>query len=184
MTVAVTPVTFANTADNGRNLVPANITVSTNGVQGALNAECIDGKYTGCHVYKIAATSATALTDAALTVDLNTDATVKTDWKYIIYTDADQDNGTTASALTTSGSFAATNPTTVTILDAGATTNGGDLAATTTNWYLMIYLGNDTENSQNDTTDTANLATGNYNGTVTLAAGTGTVSATFTAVQG
>ena len=179
LALAVTPVSLGS-ADNGPALVPANIEVSTNGVQGALNAHCIDGKYTGCHVYQIKATAGTALTDAVLTLEMNTSATVKTDWAYIIYTDANN-TGTTASALPSglNGNFSATNPTTVTILN--GTTNAS-LAAGDTYWYLMIYLADDTTNAQNDPTDTANLATGTYDGSLTLSAGTGgKVSATFAA---
>lgn len=174
LSISVTPVDFEQTAANGRNLVPANITVSTNGVQGALNENCIDGNYTGCHVYDIHATSAAALTDATLTLTMNTSATVKTDWKYIIYTDTSTNNGKTASDLPTglNGSFAATNPTTVNIIDNGALSSGDS------HWYLMIYLADDSavQNAADD-----NNAEGSYYGNVQLAAGAGTVQATFTA---
>ena len=171
LSMTATRHTFTGTTAPSLNLVPADIAVDTaTNLNKALTAKCEDDGYTGCHVYELVATNGT--TQNAATIDLSltlTDVNNQTDWKYVVYTGAAE----SASAITTSGSFAASGATAVSI-------HNGSLDAGTHNYYLMVYLGNQ-EYSQNQNTDTTKNATGSYNGVVTFAAGGGTVSASFTA---
>ena len=154
------------------NLVPADIDGTTATINKALTAKCVANGYTGCHVYKITATSGQTLSEASLNLTLNqTGATDKTAWKYVVYTGTD----TTATALVEglSGNFDLTTPADI---HKGAritgTTDGGEPVV----YYLMIYV---QENQKEQNAPGANLATGSYTGAVTFQAANGKVTAKF-----
>ena len=151
-------------------LVPATIsTTDAAGINQALTAKCEKGGYTGCHVYKIVAQSSETVNAASINLaTLTTTATVKSDWKYVIYTGSD----TAATALVTGGTGS------MNLASAFDMHKGAGLTANTpVTYYLMVYLSDDGA-AQNDGGE--NDATGSYTGTVTMTAGTGSVSANFT----
>ena len=167
------------------NLVPTNLASDSEIglVKGAIEANCANGGYTGCHLYRITASSTQTVAAATLTLDdltvtLNQSSNnTKSDWQYIILSGAGSDTGSTVTANSlalvngASGSCDVSSP--VTIHSTGLTAN------TPVVYYLLVFLHNDT-NSQNsgDTND----ATGTYTGHVSLAAaGSGQITATFSA---
>lgn len=166
-------------ADAGKGLVPSDITNSATNINAAVNAKCINKGYTGCHLYQIHVKSTTTLDAVELnlasmeftgTTPTNTD-----DWKWVVYeaaTGAASDATTytmAGNSVVDSGlSFATTN---ASIRQAGMTAN------TDYYYYLMVYIVNDEENSQNQG-DKSVL--GSYKGTISLAGGAGgKVSASF-----
>lgn len=152
------------------NLVPATIsTADAAGINQALTAKCEKGGYTGCHVYKIVAQSSETVNAASINLaTLTTTATVKSDWKYVIYTGSDS-----AATALVAGGTGSMNLASAFDMHKGA----GLTAGTPVTYYLMVYLSDDGA-TQNDGGD--NDATGTYTGTVTMTAGTGSVSANFT----
>lgn len=172
-----------------KDLVPADLTADETGLAKALEKNCEDAGYTGCHVYEI--TAGTTADVTAATVTLNLEVTTpkadnKADWSYALFT-------------ATEGTGTLSTPKLLTTVDKAATGNLGtdleiDLNYDTANSkslgltggqnkvvYLMVYLTNDAQNAQN-AEDTEN-ATGSYVGTVTLNAGAdgGKVVASFAA---
>ena len=167
------------------NLVPTNLASDSelNLVKGAISANCANGGYTGCHLYRITASSTQTVAAATLkledlTVTLNkTGNSTKSDWQYIILSGAASDTGTTVTAnslaLVTGAAGTCDVSSPVTIHNAGMT--GGQNYV----YYLLVFLHDDTA-SQNS--DDANDATGTYTGHISLAAaGTGQITATFSA---
>ncbi len=174
LSISVTKVTFSGTSSVPIGLVPATIanssgTPTLEGVNQALTAGCVKGGYTGCHVYKIEASSTTNIAEAQINLTtLTTSATVKSDWKYVIYKGS---SDTVATSIVTSGSMNLSAPYNMHATDK-------TLSSTPTIYYLMVYLAED-NGVQND--GGSNDATGTYSGTVELsAAGTGGVTANFT----
>ena len=163
--------------------MPADFGVAANAmtkatINKALTAKCVNNGYTGCHVWKISASTTQALTNANIKLSLtataseaNTGGTL-TPWSYAIYTGTDS----AASALATvpSGSSA------VGSFGAGLTDldihNNAALGATTKVYYLMIYIKNENSQQNSGSTDVR----GTYNGTVTFSAAGGEVKTTFT----
>lgn len=147
------------------NLVPTDISSTTADINTALNAECVADGYTGCHVYKITASSGQTLETASMNLTLTqTGATKKDNWKYVVYTGTD--DSATALVDGLSGSF---DLSTAADMHKGATITGG----TTVTYYLMIYLADD------NTAQNENGQTGSYSGTVVFQAAGGQVSASF-----
>ena len=74
-------------ATSGDSLVPSDITATADSVNAAVAAKCVDGGYTGCHLYHITASSTqdVAAADLQLSTLTLTGVTNKDDWKYIIY---------------------------------------------------------------------------------------------------
>ena len=175
LTVNVEKLTFSGASAGSNNLVPATITVSTTGVGNALTANCEKNGYTGCHVYKITAESSETVSAASINLATlaytGSHTTNKTDWKYIIY----QGTDSTCSSLVTggNGSMDLASPFD---MHAGA----GLTANTPVVYYLMVYLAEDNAQTAQNDGDT-NDATGGYTGTITMTAGTGSVTANFTA---
>ena len=166
-------------------LVPANIdgTNTLTDIQNALSATtpCVDSTngYVGCHVYKITASSSTAAAVANLNLkNLSTTATTDTDWHYAIYTSA---TGATNASDTTAGALVGTQGDFTGYSSAVDMHNAAMTANTNYYYYLIIYLTNDENNSQNDSTQTGTNTsqTGTYSGEVELSAAGGHVSATF-----
>lgn len=184
----------AATVDN-KNLVPAVIKNDVSGVNDALTANCENGGYTGCHVYKITAGTTESVTAATITLELSVttmnDNANAADWKYALFEATDS-----ASEGTVNGSLS--NPSLLTTIPSGKTAMGSlgstlsiDLNSNGTTSkgltggvnkvvYLMVYLADDGDVVSQNNGDT-NDATGSYTGTVTLNAGAngGKVVATF-----
>jgi len=166
-------------APNSDNLVPANFGVSpteitTTQVNRALTKACVNGGYTGCHVWKIEASTTQNVSNANIRLNLNVDnVTDKNEWSYVVYT------GTNSSATTivNKGLIITDFPNSLTTIDIH-----NDAALTTTNgatYYVMVYL-NNTASVQNDGVTTGTTSeTGTYNGSVILEAMGGQVRVNF-----
>ena len=197
----VKKITFTDTPANANNsLVPAEIDVSNLGIKGALNSKCVSSdNYTGCHVYRIRATSTNRIDSARLYLTLSTDevgSAAISDWKYAIFTgsvagtDGEVDGYTGNSNSVTlvqanSSNMAGSFPVTGTNLDLhqAAPLTAGTASDQGAEYFLIVYLANQTW-SQNKNTDATKNATGSYSGVVTLQAGAaGQISATFQAAQ-
>lgn len=167
LSLDVTRVNKAPTDAASIDLVPANIDGTLETVNNAVKAKCEANGYTGCHLYKITATSTQTIASANLNLaTLTTTAATKTNWQYAIYTGTD----TSATKIVNTGKIDLATP-----VDMHAGT--GLTANTPVTYYLLVYLKN-VESSQNEGSTNE---TGTYNGTVTLAALGGKVSATFSA---
>ena len=175
LSVSVTKVTFSGATADSDNLVPAKIAVdgsnvpTTAGLTQALGANCEKNGYTGCHVYKIEASSSSQIDVAEINLKtLTVTATDKTDWKYVIYKGTDS----SATSVVANGNMDLASPVNMHSEDKV-------LNATPSVYYLMIYLAED----DNETAQNAegNNSTGSYTGTVELTAGSGHVTANFTA---
>ena len=175
LSVSVTKVTFTGATADSDNLVPAKIAVdgsnvpTTAGLTQALSKNCEKDGYTGCHVYKIEASSSSQIDVAEINLKtLTVTATDKTDWKYVIYKGTDS----SATSVVANGNMDLASPVNMHSEDKV-------LNATPSVYYLMIYLAED----DNETAQNAegNNSTGSYTGTVELTAGSGHVTANFTA---
>ena len=151
------------------NLVPSDVDGnSVDSINAAITANCIDEGYTGCHIYKITATSTQNVQTASVNLDsLTVSASTKTNWAYSIYTGTD----TAANeVLVKNGTFD--------LASAYDIHQGASMTANTAvNYYLIIYLRN-IEDAQNPD------EYGTYNGTVSFNVAGGKVSATFSAATG
>ena len=153
-------------------IVPASIT--TTQVNKALTAKCVNGGYTGCHVWKITASSTETVSNASIKLNLAlSNVTDDDDWSYVVYTGTDS----AASTIVAKGTIVSAFPNASTTIDIH---NGASLSSTSKIYYLMVYL-NNTSASQNGGSETgATDARGSYSGTVTLEAQGGQVKASFT----
>ena len=62
--------------------------------------KCVAGGYTGCHLYKITATSTQTVAHASVRLaDLQTTATDYKNWKYVLYKSADGTANTVTSII-------------------------------------------------------------------------------------
>ena len=179
LTLTVEKLAFSGAAANSNDLVPAVIGSGTTGLQQAMTAKCEKGDYTGCHLYRITATSSTSVSSAQLQLTLNADK-LPAQWKYAIFEGTETGSGTTISGLTVG--TVGTDSTAFTGLDTTpATIYSGGVSATATVRYMLIYVENE-DTTQNDTSNATTDVTGTYSGTVSLnGAGAGQVVATFTA---
>ena len=161
-------------------LVPAYLgttsstTIVTENINDALNKKCVNNGYTGCHVWKITASSASTISTANIKLNLQlVRVKDKNEWTYVVYTGTD----TSASSIVYKGQIISAFPNDVTTLDIN---NGGSITSGVPKvYYLMVYL-NNIDAVQNDgvtvgTTD----ARGSYNGNVTLETLGGKVKAEF-----
>ena len=179
--------TFSGTgndvAPSTDNLVPTNLASNSNLnlVKGAINSKCVSNGYTGCHLYRITASSTQTIAGASLNLTtLYATATVKSDWQYIIMSGSGSDtqNTVTVNSLALvnggSGSMDLASPFDM-HQGAGMTANQNYV------YYLLVFL-NDDGNSQNK--GDANDATGVYNGSVTFTTvGGGQVTVNFSDVD-
>lgn len=163
-------------ATSGDSLVPSDITATADSVNKAVAAKCVAGGYTGCHLYKITASSTqdVAAADLQLASLTLTGVTNKADWKYVIYSnDGTSNNATGTVTGSPEAGFEVTSAAPVSFHSTGLTAN------TPVYYYLLVYIANQ-DKAQN--ADDASNVTGTYSGTVTFtAAGGGKVSATFSA---
>lgn len=195
-------VLFGETASEGAsydNLVPAKINVSEAGIAKAVNAKCVDGDFTGCHLYKITAGSTQTLdaADVLLQSFKTTEVTDVSAWKFVVFTgeEVTEEGNTTYSVdrlVTGTGpqNFAdsdAIHPTSETDTNKGynihKNAEGNALGMTANEdsvYYLLVYLENvdDVQNPEDNTEE--HSATGHYSGTVSLNAAGGKVVASFT----
>ena len=156
------------------NLVPTNIkSDNAANINVALTGKCAASGYSACHVYKITASSTTAVPNVELRLDtLTTAGKDKTAWKYVVYQGSDTAADTITMNTTAFGTFNKGTDSTSLIRSEGLNAN------TPVDYYLMIYIEN-AEASQNDGGEKD--VTGTYSGTVTLTAQGGSeVSAQFT----
>ena len=190
LTATVEKINLGGTAATD-NLVPTNIASNSEIglVKGAVTDKCVKGGYTGCHLYRVTASTSQDVANAVLTLsDLKTTNTKNpSDWQYIVLSGAKTDTGNTVTtnslALLTpgkSGSMVKTADdfTPVEIHNAAMTTTDGPYV-----YYILIFLHDDdaaqTGEAQNSGGD--NDATGTYTGVITLTAAGGKVTTTFTA---
>ena len=169
LNITVTRINKTPTSASSINLVPSNITADTTSITRAISHNCEADGYTGCHLYQITATTNSAIAHANIYLDSLTvsgAAQDKNSWKYAVFTGTP----TSATNVVTSGSFEVTTPGVIDIH------NNASLASTVT-YYLLIYITNDTANSQNSSY--IYDVTGVYNGTVSMSAAGGKVSALF-----
>ena len=164
--------------------------LSTNEVQGALNAKCVNSGYTGCHLWKIQANTTQTVANASILLNLSTNAEVKTNWRYAIFTaDGGKVGDETDPTLTVTGFPTVGGGTAQGSIGNGITgldihnnsqmTAGVAASAPSNTYYLLIYLAN-IDSAQNGV-EGGTKETGTYTGTVTMNALGGQVKASFTA---
>lgn len=159
ITLTVNKVNLGGTASG--DLVPAVIsTADTTGINAATAKKCEEGGYTGCHVYEITAQSENAISSADLLLNLSTNATTGTNWKYVVY------QGTAATAATGITTPTAAMP----AVNVDILSTPGLTAATPVTYYLMVYLENINSVQNDGVTENTTSETGRYTGTVTLQA--------------
>ena len=180
LTIAASRVTMnPTTTPVSDNLVPAVFgasptEVTTTEVNRALTKQCSLGGYTGCHVWKITASSTQTVASANIRLNLNVaNVTDKQEWSYVVYTGTDSSSTTVLNKGLINSDFGDT--TTTIDIHNGAALNAGTPAI----YYVMVYL-NNTNSVQNDgvTVNTTN-ETGTYNGSVILEAMGGEVKVNF-----
>ena len=180
LTIAASRVTMnPTTTPVSDNLVPAVFgasptEVTTTEVNRALTKQCSLGGYTGCHVWKITASSTQTVASANIRLNLNVaEVTDKQEWSYVVYTGTDSSSTTVLNKGLINSDFGDT--TTTIDIHSGAALNAGTPAI----YYVMVYL-NNTNSVQNDgvTVNTTN-ETGTYNGSVILEAMGGEVKVNF-----
>ena len=195
----------AEAGDNYNNLVPAQLTLSNDGIAKVVNNKCVASGYTGCHLYKITATSNQDLPAADLLLQsFKTESVTDTSaWKFVVFTadEATSEAGTTytVKSLVTGTDAAQDFKTSDAIKDAKTApygynihkseqgTSAGMTANTAYNYYLLIYLADNDQIQNPGAEDTGNQqysATGTYSGSVVLNAAGGKVVANFNASMG
>lgn len=170
--LTVERVVYEDTTAASLDLVPATFDpTSASGISKAVAKKCeIDG-YTGCHVYKITATTTQSLAHANIYIDsLTTTATESDDWSYTVYTGTEL----SATGYVMNGTFDSITAAKTTDMHKNAALTSG----TPAEYYLVIYLAEDSH-EQNDGKETD--STGTYTGTVSMEAAGGRVTANFTA---
>ena len=162
-------------------LVPTDIPSSDNGsaIINAINANCEADGYTGCHLYKITARADQTVSHAninlvSLTTTNNTD---KSSWHYQVFQADDSGSGSSVysdySAVSVSGASGTFDRTTPVDIHGNASLT----ANTPVDYYLLIWIENDTNRSQNAADEYD--VTGSYSGTVEMQAAGGKVAAVF-----
>ena len=195
----------AEAGDNYNNLVPAQLTLTNEGIAKVVNNKCVASGYTGCHLYKITATSNQDLPAADLLLQsFKTESVTDTSaWKFVVFTadEATSEAGTTytVKSLVTGTDAAQDFKTSDAIKDAKTApygynihkseqgTSAGMTANTAYNYYLLIYLADNDQIQNPGAEDTGNQqysATGTYSGSVVLNAAGGKVVANFNASMG
>lgn len=174
LSLVVTRDKFTGATATEDKLVPAVLSpTDAAGVKKATDKKCEEGGYTGCHVYKIVATSTQSISVADILVTLNTTATKKENWKYVVYTSATDDKANPTTVTTTPAAFSTANP-----VDIKA---GGMTAEQAETFFLMVYLENvDSAQNAGEPSDAAN-ETGSYSGSITFQAAGNQVKADFSA---
>ena len=161
------------------NLLPAKFGVdptemTTTQVNKALTKACVVGGYTGCHVWKITASTTQDVPTANIRLNLNVNTvTDKDEWSYVVYTGTDSSAGAVINKGLINTDFG--NTTNTIDIHNGASLSNGTPAI----YYVMVYL-NNTNSIQNDGTAVGTTnETGTYNGSVILEAMGGEVKVNF-----
>ncbi len=161
------------------NLLPAKFGVdptemTTTQVNKALSKQCVVGGYTGCHVWKITASTTQDVPTANIRLNLNVNTvTDKDEWSYVVYTGTDSSAGAVLNKGLINTDFG--NTTNTIDIHNGASLSTGTPAV----YYVMVYL-NNTNSVQNDGTAVGTTnETGAYNGSVILEAMGGEVKVNF-----
>ncbi len=205
MDLMVKKVTWTGTTAASNNLVPADFNAAetafdptqlgTTEIGRALTAKCENDGYTGCHVWRITATTSQTVAHANILLDLSVDNAVsdKTPWSYAIFTATeamDQTDNTKTSSLSSpalatvpQGSSAVGTFGTTALNDLDIHNNAALNAPQTAGnpsvtYYLLVYL-NNVNAAQNKTGTGTTDATGTYTGSVTMQAAGGEVMASF-----
>ena len=149
-------------------------------VNAALGKKCIDGGFTGCHVWKITASSQQNLEAASIYLDLKVNGNPASDeskYRYVVFTGTEE-NGTEKKVTSLTATTVKDGDTFNSIGGTAADIHsGGALTSSDTVYYVMIYY----ENEETDQNSEVENGEGKYTGTVTLSvAGTGQVTADFT----
>lgn len=205
LNLTVNRVLFGATAEETaeyKNLVPAQLTLSNEGIAKVINNKCVAGGYTGCHLYKITAKSTQDLPAADLLLQsFNTESVVDTSaWKFVVFTadEATSEAGTTYTVKSlVTGTEAAqdfktsdatkdaiTAPYGYNIHKSEQGTSAGMTANKAYDYYLLIYLADNDQIQNPGAEDAENQqysATGTYSGSVVLNAAGGKVVANFNA---
>ena len=167
-------------ADFGTGVTPSTITAAD--VNRALSNKCVKDGYTGCHVWKITATTTQNVASANLNLNLDLAGVTgnKANWSYVVYTGSDSNaDATLVSNDTIVTTFETPSAGQVIDIHKGQALSGSKV------YYVMVYL-NNVDAAQNDTAATQESGTtndlGTYTGSVTLTAmGGGKVKASFAA---
>ncbi len=161
------------------NLLPAKFGVdptemTTTQVNKALTKSCVVGGYTGCHVWKITASTTQDIPTANIRLNLNVNTvTDKDEWSYVVYIGTDSSATTVLNKGLINTDFG--NTTNTIDIHNGASLTAGTPAV----YYVMVYL-NNTNSVQNDGTAVGTTnETGAYNGSVILEAMGGEVKVNF-----
>ena len=198
LTLNVKRVVFTETGANSDYLVPTDLEADVDGINAAVSKKCVGQGYTGCHIYRITASSTQTLKNASVKLtSLTTTAVDSASWKYAIYTntgDTLDDEGEVtavnynADSVVTTGDFKTFKTTYMDTEPATAFdmhSNGSLTADEPVYYYLVIYLANKDNTVQNPSGDGADTnpdnGTGTYNGTVTMDVLGGKVVASFSA---
>ncbi len=168
-------------------LVPTDLTPDEAGIGKAVAAKCIGSGYTGCHLYKITASSTQSIEKASIRIaSLSVTAVDKESWKYVVYKSDNGEPETVTSIVNSGGSSFKDFDTTYGSLDPAGFdihSNGSLDAGSPVYYYLLIYLANKdaTQNPTDEMNSNPDNGTGSYTGTVTMDALGGKVAATFAA---
>lgn len=198
LSLDVQRVVFEGATANSDHLVPTDLTADKDGINAAVNKKCIGQGYTGCHIYRITASSTRTLQNASVKLtSLTTTAVDAASWKYAIYTNTgdtvvdggDDGEDTTvanyaADSVVTTGDFKTFKETYMDVTPAGAFdmhNNAGLTENVPVYYYLVIYLANKDNAVQNPETSDEHDGTGTYNGTVSMDVLGGKVVASFSA---
>ena len=203
LSLTVDRVLFGATKVDGaeyKNLVPAQLTLTTDGIKKVVDNKCEASGYTGCHLYKITASSNQDLDAADLLLQsFKTESVVDSSaWKFVVFT-ADEVTGDTTTYTVKS---LVTGDTAQDFKDSDATKTATDTPNgynihknaegkadgmtkdTTYTYYLLIYLADNDKvqnPSEEDTENASYSATGTYSGSVVLNVAGGKVVANFNA---
>lgn len=188
--VAVTQLQPDNRTAGSANLVPAkfgdnNDALTTenavNAVTSALKNKCERDGYTGCHIWKVTATTGEDLSTASLI--LNIKAPQGNNWSYVLFKDT-QDlttlDGTTTGTVSLSAASASVGKftaegTSVDMHNGAPMKKAVGEGAVSETYYIMVYLQNQAVSQNKDS-----IETGKYDGSVTFSAAGGEVTASFT----
>ena len=189
LTLNVNKIAFTGATANSTNLVPAYLNNSApseldeTDVGRMITAKCVNGGYTGCHLYSIEIKSSQNVNMANLLLDLSistNDTTDKNQWGYAVFKSSSSvaqitagTPGTITMNADSHGAPAAIGASGVTDLDI----HNASLGNTSVFYYLLVYL-NDNSTSQNTTG--SNYAVGSYTGSLELQAMGGQVRTSFT----
>lgn len=182
LSLNVQRIVFEETGANSDNLVPTDLEPTVEGINAAVAKKCVGSGYTGCHIYKITASSTTDIANASIRLtSLTTDAADQESWKYVIYSNDGSSNDATSLVDGGASDFATFKST---YTDASLTfdmhNNSSLTAETPVYYYLLVYLANK-EAIQNPEETNTDSGIGTYNGTVSMDVLGGKVVASFSA---